>query len=155
MSAGRGALVVGGCLSLGIALLHVGCVIVGPAAYRYFGAGERLAALAAAGSPVPALVTLGIAVAFALFGLWALSGAGLAPRLILRRTGLVAIGAVFALRGLFLPLELRRLVLTPGSLPPRELVFSAVSLMVGLLYLIGTAAEWRALGARPRRPPTA
>jgi hypothetical protein len=150
VTAGGRALVAGGALSLGVAALHVACVLVGPAAYRYFGAGERMAALAAAGSPVPALVTLAIGVMFALCGAWAFSGAGVIPRLFLLRTGLVLIGSVYALRGLFLPLEIRRLVLAPGSLPPRVLVFSAVSLTIGLLYLAGTVASWRTLGTRPR-----
>jgi len=148
VSAGGHALVAGGCLSLGVAALHAGIVIAGPAAYRYFGAGERMAALAAAGSPAPALITLGMTAVFAVMGLYALAGAGRLRRLPRLRTGLVLIGTAYTLRGLFLPLELRRVLLTPGALPLRELVFSAVSLVMGLLYLAGTSAEWRTLSAR-------
>jgi hypothetical protein len=142
-------LVLAGALSTGVALLHVACILVGPAAYRYFGAGERLATLAAAGSPVPALITAGIAAAFAVFGLYAFSGAGLVPRLPLLRPGLIAVGAVFTLRGLFLPLEILAMIARPGAIPSRELVFSAVSLVIGLAYLGGVAMAWRGLG-RPR-----
>jgi hypothetical protein len=144
MRPGRALLAVGGVLNLGVAALHVAMVIAGPAAYRYFGAG-RLASLAADGSPLPALITLPMAVVFAGCGLYALSGAGLAPRLPLLRTGLVTIGAVFTLRGLFLPLELHALARAPQALPPRQLVFSVVSLVIGLLYLAGTVATWRGL----------
>lgn len=35
---------------LGVAALHAATVVVGPAVYRYFGAGERMASLAAAGA---------------------------------------------------------------------------------------------------------
>jgi hypothetical protein len=148
VTAGRGALLAGGVLCLGVAALHVGIVVAGPAAYRYFGAGERLAAPAAAGSPVPALITLGMTAVFAIMGLYALAGAGFLPRLPLLRAGLVLIGAVYTLRGLFLPLEIRRMLLAPGALPVRMLVFSAVSLTIGLLVLAGTMAQWRALGPR-------
>jgi hypothetical protein len=148
VSAGGRALVTGGCLSLGVAALHAGIVVAGPAAYRYFGAGERMAALAAAGSPVPALITLAMTAVFAVMGLYALAGAGRLRWLPLLRTGLVLIGSLYTLRGLFLPLEVRRVLLAPGALPPRELVFSAVSLTIGLLYLAGTVAGWRALSVR-------
>jgi hypothetical protein len=146
--AGRRLLILAGALSAGIALLHVACILIGPAAYRYFGAGERLASLAAAGSPVPALITAGIAAVFAVFGLYAFSGAGLVPRLPLLRTGLIAVGAVFTPRGLFLPLEIMAMLARPGAIPSRELVFSAVSLVIGLAYLGGATIEWRRPGRR-------
>lgn len=148
MVAGRRLLVLAGAPSAGVALLHVACILVGPAAYRYFGAGERLASLAAAGSPVPALITAGIAVVFAAFGLYAFSGAGLVPPLPLLRTGLIVMGVVYTLRGLFLPLEMMAMLARPGSIPSREPVFSAVSLVIGLAYLGGVAVVWRWLGRR-------
>jgi hypothetical protein len=58
-----------------VALLHVGIVLGGAPAYRFFGAGEELATLAEAGSRIPALVTLGLAGAFALSGLAAVLAA--------------------------------------------------------------------------------
>ena len=148
MSAGRGALLAGGVLCLGVAALHVGIFAAGPVAYRYFGAGERMAALAVSGSPVPALLTLAMTTVFAVMGFYALAGAGRFRRLPLPRTGLMTAGAIFTLRGLLLLLQIRWLLIAPGSLPPRMLVFSAVSLVIGLLYLAGTVAEWRALSAR-------
>jgi hypothetical protein len=149
MAAGRKLLILAGALSVGVALLHVACILVGPEAYRYFGAGERLASLAAAGSPVPALITAAFALVFMICGLYGFAGAGLAPRLPLLRTGLIAMGAVYALRGLFLPLEIRALLVKPGLIPSRELVFSAVSLVIGLAYLAGVMIHWRELG-RPQ-----
>ncbi len=149
MTTGRKSLVLGGCLSIGIALVHVSFPILGPPAYRYFGGGG-FATMAASGSPVPAIVSLVFAVLFAGCGLYAFAGAGLVPRLPLARTALVAIGAVYTLRGLFLPLEIRALLLMPGRVPPRLLVFSAVSLVTGLAYLVGVVREWRSLSAAIR-----
>jgi hypothetical protein len=54
--------------SFAVSLLHVGAIVVGPAAYRLLGAGEEFAAWAEAGSSFPALITLGLAGLFAVFG---------------------------------------------------------------------------------------
>lgn len=137
-----------GAASLGIALLHVIAVPVGPPAYRFFGAGEALARLAEQGSSKPALLTLAIAAAFALFGVYALSGAALLPRLPLLRTILLGIGLIYALRGLALPQQLLALWAS-RPLPPRFAVFSAAALVVGLAYLAGTLLSWERL--RPAR----
>lgn len=138
---GRTYLILGGAASLSIAALHVVIVVVGPQGYRFFGAAE-LAPLAERGSPVPALVTLALAAMFALWGAWAFSGAGVIRRLALLRAGLLGIGSVYALRGLFLLPEL--VLLIQGALdPPRKVIFSAGSLAAGLLYLIGAMMQWR------------
>jgi hypothetical protein len=142
---GRLYLVLGGMASLGIAALHVIIVIIGPPGYRFFGAAE-LAPLAEQGSPVPALVTLGIAVMFAIWSACAFSGAGVIRRLPLLRAGLIGIGGVYALRGLFLLPEL--VLLIQGTLdPPREAIFSAGSLAIGLLYLIGATMQWHQISS--------
>jgi len=64
-------LLAGGGLSAIAALLHLGCIPGGPAWYRFFGAGERMARLAEAGSWRPAVVTLSIA---ALLASWSACG---------------------------------------------------------------------------------
>ncbi len=40
-------LIIGGYLSFVAALLHISCIFGGPEWYRFFGAGERMATLAA------------------------------------------------------------------------------------------------------------
>ena len=42
-----------------ICILHLGAVVVGPAAYRFLGAGEAFARWAETGAPWPALITPG------------------------------------------------------------------------------------------------
>lgn len=104
-----------------------------------------MARLAEAGSPMPALITLGIAAVLGVWSLYALSGAGLAPRLPLLRTALCAITAVFLLRGV------AGFVL--AAVAPGErgvdlwLWSSAICLGLGGLYLVGTWRAWPRLGA--------
>ena len=132
------ALMVGACLSFGVALLHLAIIFAGPGAYTYFGAPE-LAPLEAAGSAVPDAVTAGLVAVFAVFGGYALSGAGLVRRLPLLVVALLAIGVVYTLRGLALFPELVQLARGTASFPPRHAVFSLVSLLAGAAYLAGAA----------------
>lgn len=95
-----------------------------------------------------AVVTLFLAVVFATWGLYGFSGAGWLPRLPLLAPALVAIGITFTARGLiiFFQLLVRAGVVrlhVPAS--RRDLVFSAVSLLIGITYLAGTVASWQAL----------
>lgn len=135
---GKRTLEAAGWLSAAVAVLHVVIVFVGPAAYRYFGAGEDMARQAEAGSFVPAALTLFLVALFAVFALYAFSGAGGLRRLPLLRTGLITIGLIYTLRGLALIPELIQYLRPPEDVLPRELVFSLVSLVTGLLYLLGT-----------------
>lgn len=82
-----------------ISLMHVGIVIGGPDWYRFFGAGEMMAIQAEQGMVEPIIITLGIASILAICALYAFSGAGLITKLPLRKLVLIAICAVFFLRG--------------------------------------------------------
>ena len=133
----------GGVASAFIAVLHVLIVFWGGPAYRYFGAGEEMARLAEARSPIPALVTAGISIVFAVWAAYAFSGAGLVRRLPLLRTGLVLIGVVYVLRGLLLAPEVAaRASGHQPAVPVREMVFSLVALLAGFAYLVGTRRAW-------------
>jgi hypothetical protein len=80
------------------AALHIAIIIRGPAWYRFFGAGERMARGAEQGHPGPALLTAGIAFALAGFGLYTLSLDGCCGALPWRREVVWAITGVYALR---------------------------------------------------------
>lgn len=134
--------------SFAVALLHVAIAFSGTPAFEYFGAPGNLVDAAARGSAVPALVTLIIALVFALFGLYALSGAGRAPDLPARRIVLVGISGIYLLRGFVAVPELV-LLLHTTTLPARMLGFSLVSLAIGVTYTVGTALRWPALHASP------
>jgi hypothetical protein len=131
-------LIVGGWLSAAASLLHLGVIAGGPDWYRFFGAGEAMAQMAERGSPVPALVTLAIAIGLGVWAAYAFAGAGLMRRLPLMRTALVAITAIYLARGL---------LIVPVMMKPGAAAFdiwsSAIVLVYGLVYALGT---WRAWG---------
>lgn len=142
-----------GVLSAVVAVLHVLIIVAGGPAYRYFGAGERMARLAEQGSPTPALVTAGLTAVFNVWAAYAFSGAGLVRRLPLLRTGLITIGLIYTFRGLLLaPQMVWFFSGHRAAVPSRQLAFSAVALLTGLAYLVGTQRAWARLGQRSGRP---
>jgi len=136
-------LVAGGALSATASAAHLAVIVGGPAWYRFFGAGERFAQAAARGSPIPAIVTLGIATVLAVWAAYAFSGAGLIPRLPLLRLGLVTISAIYLVRALvFIPaLAMRGL-----SIDAFAVWSSLIVLVYGAAYAVGTWTAWDRLG---------
>ena len=136
-------LLAGAAMSAIAALLHLGCIVFGPSWYRFFGAGEGMAQLAAAGSPVPARITAGIAAVLTLWSAYALSGAGVIPRLPLLRTALCAIAGIYLLRGA------AGSVLAAVAPGERSVAFwvwsSLICLGIGALYCVGARQVWSQL----------
>jgi hypothetical protein len=123
-------------MSAGVALLHAGIAVVGPAAYIYFGAGN-FAPVAARGSPIPAILTVMLALVFATWAWYAFAGAGVVrrrPPLLI--PGIWAIGVIYTARGVLIVTELISLS-SAHPAPPRFIAFSLVSLVAGVAYLIG------------------
>jgi len=137
-------LLVGGWLSVAAALLHIGLIVGGPDWYRFFGAGEDMARAAERGSWIPPLVTAAIAFILAVWAAYAFAGAGIIRRLPLMRTALVAISAIYLARGL----ALIPLVAQAGTIAPFDLWSSAIVLVYGLVYAVGTWSAWRGLSQR-------
>lgn len=124
------------------AALHLGCILFGATWYRFFGAGERMARLAEAGSSHPTRVTLVITAILLVWSAYALSGAGVIPRLPLLRTILCAIAAVYLVRGfLFYPLMPR----FPGNSMTFWLVSSTICAAIGVLHAVGIKQAWPVL----------
>jgi len=141
---GSWLLVIAGSLALAVALLHA-AIAFSPAMCRYFGAPESFVAR---GPAVVAVVTLFLAATFATWGLYGFSGAGWLPRFPLLAPALVGIGITFTARGLavFVQLLVRAgVVRRPVPASRRDMVSSAVSLLIGILYLAGSLASWQAL----------
>ena len=137
-------LTAGGLLSLIAALLHLAIIAGGPNWYRFFGAGEGMARAAAQGSPIPTLVTLGIATMLLVWAAYAFAGAGLVRPLPLMRTALVLISAVYLARGLVLPVAM-----VIGRKPDAFGVWSSLIVLVyGVVYALGTWQAWPALTRR-------
>jgi hypothetical protein len=133
------ALVLGALLSLIAALLHVGCIVGGPAWYRFFGAGERMARAAERGSWYPALVTSAITAVLLAWAAYALSAAGAVSPLPLLKAGIIAITAVYLLRGLVL---VPVLAFRPAKAGPFIIWSSLICLGYGVVHLIGVVQVW-------------
>jgi putative oxidoreductase len=137
-------LLAGGIVTGAASLLHVAIIFGGADWYRFFGAGERMARLAARGSPYPTLITAAIAAILGVWTLYALSGARVIRRLPFVRPALVLIAAVYLLRGaLGVPAVL--LVDDPYTRelrgrPAFMIASSGICLGLGLCYAIGAAA---------------
>jgi hypothetical protein len=136
------ALLLAAALDAIAALLHLAVIAGGPAWYRFFGAGERMARMAEARRRAPTLITLAIAGVLTAWGAYALSGAGLLPALPLRAPVLCAITAVYFLRGL---------AIVPALVGPRGpatgfwIWSSLICLGIGSVHLVGVVQRWAAL----------
>ena len=135
-------LAAGALLSAIAALLHLGIIVGGPAWYRFFGAGERFAAAAARGEWYPALVTLGIAAVLFAWAAYALAGAGVIGALPFLKAALVAITAVYLVRGIaYGPLVLAQ----GGRITPFVVWSSAICFAYGVVHLVGLVQRWKVL----------
>ena len=137
-----GWLLAGAAASFALVVLHLGVIVVGAPAYAFFLAGDRMVDMAQAHSLVPTVVTGAVAFVFAVFGSYALAGAGLLE-LPATRVLVAAIGCVYTLRGLLIVPE--ALMVHFLDRPTRALVFAAVSLAIGVIHLVGIARRWTAL----------
>mgnify|MGYP003667374494 CR=1 FL=1 len=105
-------------------------------------AGTPFSGPGSAWSVWPTLITLGIATVLAVWSAYGLSGAGLLPPLPLLGPGLAAISAVYLVRALvFVPAVLIR----TGRAGPFAWTSSAIVLVFGLAYAIGTWTVWDSL----------
>lgn len=133
-----------GMISISIALLHIVIIFVGAEGYRYFGAGEEMASMAEAGSFVPGALTACIALVFCLFGIYAFSGAGIIRKLPLLKIVLIAVAAIYVLRGLGFFIEVLGIIYN-YNVPVRHAVFSFVALATGIIHLTAIIKGWQGL----------
>jgi hypothetical protein len=141
LQSGNRPLILGGSLTCVAALLHVAIIFGGPEWYRFFGAGERMAWLAARGSVYPALVTSCIAATLGVWALYGFSGAGVVRRLPLLRLALILIAAAYLARGILgVPVVLLVDDVYTNQLKAKMtfmVVSSAICVVLGLCYAIG------------------
>lgn len=124
------------------ALLHVGCIVFGAPWYRFFGAGERMARLAEQGSATPTLITAFIVLLLSACSAYALSAAGIILKLPFLRLALIAITAIYFLRGI----AGLALMLYPNENSPQFWLWSSVICLVyGMFHLLGLAQRWAEL----------
>lgn len=122
----------GGYFSLACALFQFSGIFWPPDAIRYFGGPADFS------RTQPVLYTLlciVVAAIVAVFGLYALSGAGRIRRLPLLRTVLLAATAIYIFRGLLLIPQIPVVIQHPNL--ARFLLFSMLSLCIGFAHLAG------------------
>lgn len=132
-------LLAGAAASAAVAVLHLLCIVFGASWYRWLGAGEEFARQAEAGSPVPALITLGIAALLSLWSAYALAGAGVIRKLPFTRLALCAIAFIYCFRGLAFP---SLIFFFPGNSSVFWMVSSSISFGIGLLHVFGLKQMW-------------
>lgn len=131
-------------MSIAASLLHIACIIGGPDWYRFFGAGEDMAQMAARGHWYPPTITLAIATILGVWAAYAFAGAGMFRRLPLMRTALVIICAIYLLRGMVIIPALA----IEQARTPFNIWSSLIVLVYGLAYAIGTWKAWPTLSNR-------
>lgn len=135
-------LIAGAVLSAIAALLHICVIFGGPAWYRFFGAGERMAASAEAGHLYPVAVTLVIAGMLGVWAAYALAGAGVLQPLPLQALVLPAITAVYLLRGL---VAVAMWLFDRRRLNAFWVWSSLVCFVYGVVHLVGLVQVWDTL----------
>ena len=132
-------LIFGAVLSALAAIAHLACIAIGGPAYRFMGAGERMARAAEARKLRPAIATLAISLVLLIWSGYALSGAGVLGPLPFTRAALVLICAAYLGRALAFPL------LKP-AFPENSNTFwyvsSGICGVFGLVHLYGTLLLW-------------
>lgn len=139
-NAGALSLVVGGTLTAVAAVAHLACIMLGAPAYRFMGAGERIARAAEAGRIEPALVTVTIAAALCIWSVYAFSGAGVVRQLPFTNIVLPLVCIVFLARAFGFPF-LKPMF--PENSSTFWLISSAICLLLGVLYAVGTVYVWK------------
>lgn len=127
-------LIIGAALSALAALLHLGCIVFGASWYRFFGAGEQMAVWAEQGNLIPTLITSGISLMLVTWSIYAISAAGAIGRLPFLRPIIIAITAVYLIRGIggFF------LIVSPGENSAEFILWSsAICCVYGGVHLIG------------------
>lgn len=132
------ALIIGAVFSLLAALLHLGVIVSGPAAYELAGAGKRFVRAAEAGKAFPAVITFGIALVLSGWAVYALSGAGVIGPLPLLRPALCIITAVYLLRGVVGPFFL----IDTGRSTRFIVLSSLICTLFGAVHAIGLLQVW-------------
>lgn len=141
-AAGDIPLLAAGAITALAALAHLACIVLGAPAFRFMGAGERMARAVEAGRLKPVLITLGIAAVLAVWSAYALSATGRLEPLPLTRPALVGISTVFLVRACCFPMLMQTF---PENSRTFWWVSSGICLAIGTLYAWGTVLAWSRL----------
>lgn len=122
-----------------LAIGHIACLPWLEPLFKMYGIDDIMNGIASYGAILPYIITIIIALCFALCGLYALSAAGMIRRLPLLWTGIYFIAFVFLSRagiGCYL-------MINDGRYPLTDVSSVIVSGIIGLLYLFGAIERFK------------
>ena len=126
---------IGGLFSFAFAIFQVSAIFWSPSFLKYCGGPVGMQAE----QPILyAVVCLAVGALVAVAGLYAFSGAGWFRRLPFARTVLIAVSAIYLLRGLGILRDVKIIREHPGQELERFAVYSGIALCIGLVHLLGT-----------------
>ncbi|MEJ7692654.1 hypothetical protein [Daejeonella sp.] len=129
----------GGCINILIAIGHIIGLFWADKMFEITGIGKEMKELAQAHSSLPYLLTIFVAIAFFVFGLYGLSADNKFRRLPFLKPVIFLIAGIYLLRGigeLIFDLEKQQ---TNQFL---EITYSLIAVFIGLLFLIGGLRKW-------------
>ena len=130
----------GGYINIFIAIAHILCLFWADAFFAYTGVGENMQRNAAINPILPYVITILVAIAFFIFGLYGLSAADKFRKLPFLKIGVFAIAVVYMGRGVVGTVI--NVFVEPIFLW-YHLLFSFCALGIGLLYLTGGLKKWK------------
>jgi hypothetical protein len=135
---------ISGVLSFFAAVMHLAIIVGGASWYRFFGAGEHMADMAAKGLLQPTLITLSVAAVLTLWGAYAWSAAGIFPHLPFQKITLIIITLVYLLRGILGLLA--PFISSHPQIAQNTISFwvwsSIICLVFGFIHLKGITDKW-------------
>lgn len=135
---------VAGMLSFFASAMHIAIIFGGGDWYRFFGAGEAMAAMAEQGLLRPTLITLCVSFVLAIWGTYAWSAAGIFPELPLLKPVISLVTFVYLSRGvlgLLAPYVSNHPQIIQNS-ASFWLWSSLICLAFGLVHLKGVIDKW-------------
>ena len=121
----------------GVSVLHILISFGGVAVNRFIGAPAQILKLIEEGSWLVPAMGLGIAALFALFGLYALSGAGKLRRLPLLKSVILFLGLILTYRGAAIIISIQNILKNPDYSTWQYPLMSLGALLLGLMTLWG------------------
>ncbi|MFW1972824.1 hypothetical protein [Acinetobacter bereziniae] len=142
LSTANGILIIAALFDAAAAIAHLACLAIGGSAFRFLGAGERLAGEFEAGEIQPILVTILIALILFSWSIFALSGAGVVALLPFTKWILMAISIVLIIRALGFSLLKPYF---PENSMKFWLISSGICFVMGIAHLYGVMSLWNQL----------
>lgn len=128
----------GGYINILIAIVHIIGLFWADKMFEVTGIGNDMRELASIHSSLPYLLTILVAIAFFIFGLYGLSAENRFRKLPFLKIGIFSIAGIYIFRGL------GKLLFDTiqGTHSTVETAYSLIALIIGLLFLFGGLKKW-------------